>query len=353
MLSFRLATLNSTEVTSDVLASLELAAYFLGESGPGDLPIDEDEARNWYIDEIVEDNSKADYRAEPQMADAEMIESLTYALQDLATERAKELGEHYPFFVSPNGVLHRRTDRGLDPVGASYLSLQFFRALYGKTIEIDGGDDNEILQRKNAFDRNFRNVFEYVAGYSVAGKMNGAPFMTSHCRSSQRLECLLINVCQRVGAGAVKPYDLWNRQQRTANDGGVDCLLHVGGPGVPGDAEISLIGATVQKGSIDQKIMGHDKVDLFRRFFTTQPAAFRGILVRPQDEDELTKEKCVERDCLLYSYEQIWKGMGKRNGGPYQARMLLRLDAKARHCLREFLGAVFLHGYEQYEVPAA
>ena len=353
MLSFRLATLNSAKATSDVLAALELAAYFLGEAGPQDLPIDEDEARNWYIDEIVEDDTKADYRAEPQMADAEMIESFTNALQDLAEARSLELGEHYPFLLEGNGVLSRRNDQEGDTVGASYLSLQFFRALYGKTIEIDGADDAEIKQKKEAFDKNFRNIFEYIAGYAVAGRMNGAPFMTSHCRSSQRLEHLLINLCHKVGAGSVTPYALWNLQQRSANDGGVDCLIHVGGPGVPGDADIALVGATVQKHNIGQKIIGPEKINFFRRFFATQPAAFRGVLVRPQDEDELTKEKCVERDCLLYSYEQIWKGMGKRNGGPYQTQMLLRLDAKARHLLQEFLGAVFLHEYEQHEVPAA
>lgn len=352
MLSFRLATLNSAEASSDVLAALELAAFFLGEAGPEDLPIDEDEARNWYIEEFVEDNSKADYRAEPQMADTEMIESLTNALQALAAKRAEALGIHYPFALAANGVLTRRNDQGLDAVGASYLSLQFFRALYGKTIEIEGANDAEIKQRRDAFDKNFRKVFEYVAGYSVAGKMNGAPFMTSNCRSSERLESLLINVCQKVGSGAVKPYALWSLQQRTANDGGVDCLLHVGGPGVPGDAEVTLIGATVQKGAIEQKIMGQEKVNIFKHFFSKQPAAFRGVLVRPQDEDELSKEKCVTRDCLLYSYEQVWMGMGRRAGGPYQAQMLCRLDAKVRHLLREFLGSALLHEYEKHEIPA-
>lgn len=353
MLNFRLATLNSAEATSDVLSALELAAYFLGEAGPQDLPIDEDEARSWYIEELVEDDAKADYRAEPQMADAEMIESFTNAIQDLAASRFLEMGEHYPFLLEGNGILSRRKDRKWDPVGASYLSLQFFRALYGKTIEIDGTDDEEVKQQKEAFDKNFRNVFEYIAGYAVAGKVNGAPFMTSHCRSSQRLEGLLINLCQKVGAGSVTPYALWNRQKRSANDGGVDCLVHIGGPGVLGDAEIALVGATVQKNNISQKIIGPERINSFRRFFTTQPAAFRGVLVRPQDEDELTKEKCVEMDCLLYSYEQIWKGMGKRSGQPYQAQMLLRLDAKVRHLLREFLGSALLHEYEKHKIPPA
>ena len=348
MLNFRLATLNSAEATPDVLAAWELAAFFLGEASPKDLPMDEDEGRKWYIGEIVDDDTKADYYAEPQLADAEMAESFANALRDFAVKRKSELGEHYPFVLGDNDQLIRRTDRALDTVGASYLSLQFFRGLTGGTIEVDGESDAVVRQRRDAFERNFRNVFEYIAGYAISGRKNGAPFQTSHCRSAQRLEGLLGNVCRKIGAGDVLPYDRWNRPQRAANDGGVDCLVHIGGPAVPGDAEIALVGATIQKAKIGTKIMGPEKVDFFRSFFSTQPAAFRGVLVRPQDEDALTKEKCVQKDCLLYSYDQVWQSMGKRAGGEYQAQMLLRLDAKVRHLLHEFLGSAFLYEYEEY-----
>lgn len=350
MLNFRLAALNSAEANSEVLAAWEMAAFFMGEAAPEDLPMDEDEARSWYIEEIVEADARADYLSEPQLADAEMIESFTRSLSGLVRVRARELGEHYPFILGANGLLKRRTDFALDTIGASYLCLQFFRGLTSGTIEVEGQNDEDVRKQKETFEKIFRNLFEYIAGYTISGEKDGAAFMTSDCRSAQRLEGLLVNVCKKIGAGRVRPYDDWNALQRVANDGGVDCLIHIGGPGVPGNSEIALVGATVQKTSIAHKIIGPEKVNFFRSFFSTQPAAFRGILVRPQDEDALTKEKCVQQDCLLYSYDQIWQAMGKRAGGVYQAQMLRRMDAKARKLLREFLGSVLFFEYEEYRL---
>lgn len=353
MLSFRLSTLSSAEVSSDVLAAWELAALFLGEATTKDLPLDEDEARAWYIDNIVEEDSQADYRAEPQLADDEMAESFANSLRILAKARIQELGNHYPFVLDENGCLVRRDIDELSAVSACYLLLQFFRGVTGGTLEIDGTDDADIKNLKAEFDKKFRNLFEYIAGYAVASRKFGTPFMTSDCRSAKRLEALLRGLCRKVGAGIVLPYDHWNAVQRAANDGGVDCLIHIGGPGAPGDAEIALVGATVQKNNIGAKIMGPEKVDFFRSFFATQPAVFRGVLVRPQDEDELTKQKCVQKDCLLFSYEQIWRGLGSRAAEGQPNPSLVRLDAKSRKLLREFIGAVFLHEYEQYQLDVA
>lgn len=349
MIKFRLATLNSAEVTPDVLAMWEVAAFFIGESTPHDLPIDEDQAREWYIENIVEAASKSDYIDEPQMADAEMIESFSNWLAQMSSERSEALGVSYPFELDRRSATLRRKDGAVDITGGCYLALQFFRGLSAGTIEIAGTDDKDIKKQQEDFDKLFRKVFEYISGYAVSGKTKGAPHMTSHCRSAQKLEGLLCGVCRKVGAGAVKPFGIWNIVQKAANDGGVDCLVHVGGPGAPGDAELLLVGATVQKNNISQKIMGPEKVDFVRGFFSAQPAAFKGILVRPQDEDPLTVAKCVDKDCLLYSYEQIWKNMAATRCTVYQSRMLLRVDAKVRKLLRGFLGSSLLYEYEEHE----
>lgn len=353
MLSFRLAALNSTSVSSNVLAAWEMAAFFLGEASVDTLPIDEDEARKNYIENSVFEEDRADYYAEPHLADAEMMEIFEFSLVHQARSRIDELGEHYPFEIGNHNHLIRRTDRRVDSVGSCYLALQFFRGLAGSTLEIEGSNDDEVSQRRAAFERKFRNVFEYIAGYVISGNNSGAAYMTSDCRSSARLEKLLESVCRKVGAGDVKPHAIWNPKQQAANDGGVDCLVHIGGPGAPGNAEIALVGATVQKSSIDEKIMGPEKRDFFRSFFATQPAAFQGVLIRVQDEDALTKDKCVQKDCLLYTYDHIWKSMGKRLGGAYQASTLIRLDAKVRRLLNEFSKVAFLHDYEEFTVQSA
>lgn len=353
MLSFRLATLNSTEVSSDVLAAWEMAAFFLGEASVETLPVDEDEARSHFIENYVPEADKADYYAEPHLADAEMMESFESSLISEAKSRIDELGDCYPFWVDDHNHLVKRTDRSIEAVGSCYLVLQFFRGLTGATIEIDGGNDAEVNQRRTAFERQFRNIFEYIAGYAVSGSCNGAAYMTSDCRSSARLERLLGSVCRKIGAGDVKPHALWNPRQQAANDGGVDCLVHINGPGAPGHAQIALVGATVQKSSIDEKIIGPEKRDFFRSFFATQPTAFQGILIRVQDEDPLTKDKCVQKDCLLYTYDHIWRSMGKRLGGAYQISTLIRLDAKVRGLLTDFSNAIFLHEYEEYPLRIA
>lgn len=350
MLSFRLATLNSVYVSSDVLAAWEMAAFFLGEASIDTLPIDEDEARIHYIENYVPEADKADYLAEPQLADAEMMEGFAKSLADQARMRIDQLGEHYPFDLDDQQRLIRNKSRPINPVGSCYLALQFFRGLAGSTLEIEGTDDNDINNKKAAFERQFRNVFEYIAGYVVSGDNNGAAFMTSDCRSSVRLERLLASVCRKVGAGRVRPHADWNLRQQAANDGGVDCLVHIGGPGASGNAKIALVGATVQKSSIDEKIIGPEKRDFFRSFFAAQPTAFEGVLVRVQDEDALTKDKCVQKDCLLYTYDHCWRSMGQRHGGDYQASSLHRLDAKVRRPMKNFSEAIFLHEYEAFNV---
>lgn len=353
MMKFRLAALATPEVNTDVLAAWELAAYFLGEFHPEELPLDVDEAREWYINHIVDEQYRGDYREEPQMADDEMIENFTASLISSAKTRAEALGDHYPFVIDISGRLVRKEMVNVTHVSASYLGLQFFRAATARTVEIDGPNDTAIKECKEEFDREFRKLFEYIAAYTVAGRKSGAAYMTSDCRSSSRLNTLLTSICNKVGSGKVLTYDQWNKTQISANDGGIDCLVHVGGPNMPGDAHLLLVGATVQKANIETKILGSDKVSFFTTFFTQQPAAFQSALVRPLDEDELTIDKCRQRNCLLFTYEQVWRSMGTRTGGNYQLQSLTRLDAKARKILRKMAKVVFLHDYEEYHVDIA
>lgn len=350
MFNFRIATLNSILASSDVLAAWEIAAFFIGEAAVEILPIDEEEARIHFIESYVAEAERADYYAEPHLADAEMMENFAASLLNNVQSRMDELGGHYPFIINDHNYLIKKSDEEVSLVGLCYLALQFFRGLAGSTLEIEGESDEEVARSRNEFDKKFRSIFEYIAGYMVSGKNDGPVYMTSNCRSSVRLEKLLGSVCRKIGAGEVTPHTYWNPKQKAANDGGVDCLVHIGGPGAPGHAELALVGATVQKSNIDQKIIGLDERNFFRSFFSTQPAAFKGVLVRIHDEDALTKDKCAQKDCQLYTYEQIWRSMGKRNGGHYQTSSLIRLDAKVRKLFREFSTAVFLHEYDAFRV---
>lgn len=350
MLKFRLVAQNSAEAKPDVLAALELAAYFMKEADPKNLPIDFNVAREWYINNCVDEIDRDGYYSEPQLADDELIDSFSKSLLKMAKTRSDELAEHYPFAVHYNDQLIMRIPGQISAVGACYLSLQFFRGLDGGTIEVYGENDEIERECRENFNREFRKIFEFIAGYTVAGQEEGAPYMISDCRSARRLETLLKIICQKVGSGQVRSFEQWNSQLQNANDGGVDCLVHLGGPGAPGYSEVALVGATVQREGIDDKIIGPEKLQQFGSAFRQQPAAFKGVLVRPMDEDVYLKEKCVNKQCLLFSYDEIWRGIGKRTGDNYQKSALRRMDAKVRHLLQSFLGAVFLDDSGEYGI---
>lgn len=127
-------------------------------------------------------------------------------------------------------------------------------------------------------------------------------------------------------------------------------MVHLGGPGAPGHSEIVLVGATVQRKGIDDKIVEPEKLHLFGSAFRQPPAAFRGALVRPMDEDECEKEKCINKQCLLFSYDEIWRGIGNRTGNNYQKSALCRMDAKVRHLMQSFLGSIFLDDSGEYGI---
>ena len=345
MLKFRLATLNSASATSDVLAAWELSSFFIGEATPDILPIDLNNARESYIESMTDEIDQSNYRNEPQMADDELREDFWSSLAEMANSRESELGSHYPLSVNENNCLVKRDPNEVSVVGFCYLVLQFFRAINGETIEIEDNGPVEAGNERQEFDKNFRRIFEFIAGYAVAGKNGGAPFMVSNCRSARQLEGLLQNWCEETGSGRVLPLEEWNEEQRRTKDGKVDCLVHVGGPGTPGDAEIMLVGATVQRNNIDSKIMRQDILDFFGGFFTERPAAFQGVLARPQDKDELTRLKCVRNNCLLFSYEEIVQGMGKRSDADYQLRAMGRLDSELCSLLKTLNQAKFVDDY--------
>lgn len=71
----------------------------------------------------------------------------------------------------------------------------------------------------------------------------------------------------KISSGRVRPYSDWNDLQKAANDGGVDCLIQVGEPGMPGDSFLMLVRATVQQANIKGKIIGRDERAFFDTFF--------------------------------------------------------------------------------------
>jgi len=160
----------------------------------------------------------------------------------------------------------------------------------------------------------------------------------------------LSNFCRRIGKGHVKDLSAFSEELNNTNDGKVDCFVQVGELPLDGTASIYLVGASIQQQAIEQKIMYADKIEFVKDFFNKQPAAFRGALVRPQDEDPLTLDKCNRRDCALYSYDAIWRNMGRRSTSAYQGRALRRLDRATRELLNDFRAAIYEGDFESYGI---
>ncbi|MDO6963992.1 hypothetical protein [Rhizobium alvei] len=348
MFTFRWKTLESCEANNDALALWEVAAIFRGHALFDDISIDRDAAVEMYISTFVAEDSREDYRSEPQLAEDEMLEVFSSGLKNLVEGRIAELGAHYPLVLDASGnALTSKPWNEITSVGGGYLGLQFYRALHAGLIEVEDSDVGRGALISQ-FNRWFPKLLEVLAGYAVSGEKAGVPHLTSEVRSSQKLHSVLGALCRRIEAGVVTNYQQWSAEQKAANDGGVDCIVHVGGPGMPGTAFLVLVGATVQATQINHKIVDTDAIRRFGDFFAIRPGALFGALVRPCDADPLTKEKCATRSCLLYTYDDIWRNIGKRNEQNWTKRYFGRLDAQARRLLKDLEGAILIDDYSSY-----
>lgn len=351
MIRFHLLPIETAKVSTETLACIELLAFFRGSALVSDLEIDKSEATNWYIENIVDQSQRSDYRKEYQLAEDEMLDSFTTSLMHLVKDRARHFQSHYPLVFDPDGVLCRRDDAEISVVGLSYLVLQFYRALSANLIEFEPSPVENTSSPNKYFEKLFRNLFEYIAGYAVAGSKSGIPHMISDCRSAKDLHRILEITCRRMGSGAVKSYSQWNALQRQANDGGVDCIVHVGHRKTEGNQYMVLVGATTQTARIENKIMGRDKQEAFSDFFAQKPGAFQGALARPIDLDELTKMKCEQSDCLLYTYESIWMGMAEKAVFSSSLISTKRLENKLHKLLSGVGKVICNHNFDQYYFP--
>ena len=356
MFAFRWKTLDKCIADNESLATWELTALFRGVSDVEGLAVDRDAAIEFYISDQLPEENREDYRAEPQLAEDEMFEVFISDLTAKVNERIDALGAHYPLTLDENGRLAVKSIADISAVGGAYLGLQFYRALSAGLIEIDEADEADEAERsrlKEKFNRWFPKLFEIIAGYAVSGHHLAVPHVTAHCRSSARLHKMLTRLCANAGAGRAKRYEDWSLEQLASNDGGIDCIAHRGGPGVPGNSYFLLVGATVQSAQINNKIVDADSKRRFSDYFAERPAVFQGALVRPLDSDALTIDKCRVRDCLLYTYDEVWRNIAHRPEGNGEQRYFARLDARARHLLKLLDGAVLVDGFDHYRLVAA
>lgn len=349
MIQFRLCPLDKAEASTESLACWELVSFFLGSSSPRDLELDVDPATAWYLENKVAVSDRADYSAEPELVEGEMLDQFESSLSELVSARQNLLGEHYPFELKPRRVLTRKSDSDITLVGLAYLSLQFFRAQKRGYIEFSGETEADIRRSKKYFGAIFQRTFELLASYAVSIHQGGTPYLLSDCRGYIKLHGRLTKICKRIGSGEVLTLSQWNIAQKAANDGGVDCLVHVGAPNTTGTSHLVVLGVTVQEEQITIKIIGADSLQRFSTFFSQKPAGFQGALARPQDEDALTKMYCIDKNCLLYTYSELLNIIGKEPSEQLlNSREYRIMQLNLRDVLSKLESSSFLYDYAQH-----
>lgn len=353
MFAFRLKALESCFADKDTLAVWEISALFGGAIKPEGLEIDRESALAAYIESGNLGEDVELYRAEPQVAEDEMLEVFSEGLIRMVRVRMEALGDEYPLVLDEHGNLEPKSLDNITSVGAAYLGLQFYRIWSAGSLENIEEDQEKRKGESRRINSWFAKLFEMLGSYAVSGHHLGVPHVMANCRSSKTLHRMLTAMCLRAGAGRAKRYEDWTIVQRASNDGGVDCIVHRGGPGMPGHASLVLVGITVQNSQIDRKIVGEDSKRRFSDYFSERPAAFQGALVRHVDADPLTAEKCRNRDCLLYTYDDIWMNIGRRVQDAASRRHFCRIDRAVRSIVREFSGVVLMSEFERYELRLA
>lgn len=351
MIRFRFNPFDNARSSPEMLAQLEIGAFFSEQMSVEDLVIDRDLAVLDYVRRCVPEEDQEAYLAEPEQSEGEMMDALRVDLMALARERGEQIGDSYPFEIVPPNTLKLRGG-GNRSISLGYLVVQAMRLAQKNLIEIIANDANvrktDTLRLWRAFER----VFEYVAAYTLAGDRGGLPVVLSDCRRSLDLHRKLTGLCRTIGSGRVRVYSDWSPRQINSNDGGIDTILHVGGPAMPGNSYLVLGGATYQQKKIDGKIIGNDERQRFRDFFAVHPAVLHGALIRLADGDALTIEKCRLKDCLFYGYSDIVKYIGLRSADPAMRRKMQVIDSRLRQALEKLQAVEWQGDNVSYRIDA-
>jgi hypothetical protein len=95
--------------------------------------------------------------------------------------------------------------------------------------------------------------------------------------------------------------------QRNRNDLGVDVLsIKVFGGQFRQDSHMVLLGATIQKSQLRNKIMGGPEIMAFRGFFLAIPGVpIWTALAVPHDFNRTLQLNCAEQNCIYIHFEDI------------------------------------------------
>lgn len=318
------------------LALAEVHAYFSGQFQWEDVPFDQETVTSSYL-ESLPDDEQMEIGDEPQNVFQFALEKQVGIILAAARNHRKMLGEDYPFEIEPEDgvILRRKTAPPTTVYGNCYIVLQIYTLSVEGIIQFYKIADNDPADAD--FRRLFDDIFEVISGIAVANNQRGSVFLNGSERSSEKLLLRLNKYTKILNAGVVKNFADLNADERNANDGGIDALVVTHSNRIP--HELYLVGATVQKSSVEQKIVGMDRITRFSDFFTTRIAPARGAFVHHMPHIGAYRLKCSRMQCAYYYYENIIENIVPSEDTMTNTirRHTMRL---ARHTARKYLSII-------------
>lgn len=306
----RIGVIDSFKQSNIAAVILEVSATLNAVGLFSDLEIDEQVLLQELIDEptkfgLTEDDIER-YEEEPFAAANEVREILASEIFKIITDRASELGDAYPFTIDPaSRTMNLKDADQIDESGLSVIALGLHNLLRETELVQISSDD------RKEFGKIFAKMFEYISALALSAEVEGYVWSTGPIRSSRKLVKQLSHVTKRIGSGQPKEHHELEAHEVDANDGGIDALAIKSNDGkIAADCVLYLLGATIQSGDRKNKIIGHDKIVRFRRFFKVEAeAALQGIHAIPFPRQETEALRCRDANCRYFPLEVILRNL--------------------------------------------
>lgn len=333
---FQLKEIETLHDPQVLLAMAEAISYASGECTINDIPHDPDLlAINFARSRPL--GEREDFLEESQFALQAAKEEIESMILEAARHNESLLDQLYPFEIAPRDgiLLARKANVRNNFEGLCYLSIQLHLLYAYDHLEFGSITGGRVEKPHLDFTQPFEKLFEVIAGISVASNIEGYLVLLSESRSASTLLTNLKEVCRVSGAGEPKNQAQLNINQIAANDGGIDAVvLDKNGAELH---ETTLIGATIQKSALLNKMVSTVSINRFKGFLVDGDALapYRGCFAHPMPSSPGKKGQCGLANCTYFHKDLILQYLRPLKSDTVLAR---NCRSAARRAARQQLG---------------
>lgn len=349
---FQLKELETIHDPQVLLAIAEALSFAAGECSIDDIPCDGDQlAENFARSRPL--GERAGLLEEPQFALQAAKEEIEAAIIEAARYNSQLLDQQYPFEIAPRAgiLLARKPEMRSNFEGLCYVSMQLHLIYSEELLEFGIVPGGRQEKPHLDFTQPFEKLFEVIAGISVSRNIGGHLVLLSESRSAATLLKNLNEVCRVAGVGQPKPQDLLNVNQAAANDGGIDAVvLDKNGNELH---ETTLVGATIQKSGLPNKMVSPTSINRFKGFLIDGDALapYRGCFAHPMAASPGRKGQCGLANCTYFHRDLILQNLRPLNGDSLLARNCRSAARRAaRPPLQKLEQLIFRVDFDDYQL---